>query len=67
MSHTQAQLDALKAAYASGVTKMSYDGKTIEYRSMEELKQAIATVEASLSGNAIARPRRVLLSSRRSC
>lgn len=48
MSFTQTQLDALREAYASGVTEVSYDGKTVKYRTLAELAQVIATVEASL-------------------
>ena len=37
MSFSQAQLDALDAAIASGTLRVSYDGKEITYRSMDEL------------------------------
>jgi roadblock/LC7 domain-containing protein len=47
-SFTQAQLTALQEAYASGVTEVTYDGKTVKYRSLTELAQAIATVAAAL-------------------
>lgn len=50
MSYTQAHLDDLRAAYASGATEVSYEGKTIKYRSLKELSQAIAQVEASITG-----------------
>lgn len=46
---TQAQLDAIKRAYASGVTEVSYDGKTTKYRSLIEMRQIIATIEADLA------------------
>ncbi|WIY52452.1 hypothetical protein O9Z70_13440 [Devosia sp. YIM 151766] len=49
---TQAQLVAIKEAYASGITRVSYDGKTTEYRSLAEMKQIIATIEASLAADA---------------
>lgn len=45
---TQSQLDALNAAIASGTLRVTYDGKTIEYRSMAELLQAKSIVERSL-------------------
>lgn len=48
MSYTQTQLDALRAALASGITRVSYDGRTVEYRSMADLERAIATVERGL-------------------
>lgn len=49
---TQGQLDAIKLAYASGVTRVSYDGKTTEYRSLAEMRQIIATIEADLAAQA---------------
>jgi hypothetical protein len=32
----------------SGITEASYDGKTIKYRSLDELLRAIATIERAL-------------------
>ncbi len=49
MSYTTAHRDALKQAIASGVLRLSYDGKTVEYRSMTELKAALNEVEAALA------------------
>lgn len=49
MSYTITQRDALKQAIASGVLRLSYDGKTVEYRSMNELKAALNEVEAGLA------------------
>lgn len=49
MTYTTAQRDALKQAIASGVLRLSYDGKTVEYRSMNELKAALNEVEAVLA------------------
>lgn len=49
---TQAQLAAIKEAYASGITRVTYDGKTTEYRSLAEMKQIIATIEAELAAEA---------------
>ena len=46
---TQDQLDAIRLAYVSGVTRVSYDGKTTEYRSLDEMRQIIATIEADLA------------------
>jgi hypothetical protein len=55
VTYTTAQLTALKEAYASGVTEVTYDGKTIKYRSLAELAQAIATVQASVAPQTITR------------
>lgn len=49
MTYTTAQRDALKQAIASGVLRLSYEGKTVEYRSMGELKAALAEVEQGLA------------------
>lgn len=45
---TQAQLDALRAAYASGATRVTIDGRTVEYRSLSDLAAAISRVERDL-------------------
>lgn len=65
MAFTQSQLDALKAAYASGTTRVTYEGKTIEYRSLAEMEKVMAKIEAEVVGVEKTRVRRVLLSSRR--
>ena len=48
MSYTQTQLDALDAAMASGALRVTYDGKTTEYRSIDELVRARAIVLKAL-------------------
>ncbi len=50
MAYTEAQRDALRKALASGERRVTYDGKTVEYRSIAELKEALAEVEAALAG-----------------
>lgn len=49
MTYTVAQRDALRQAIASGVLRLAYDGKSVEYRSMAELKAALNEVEAGLA------------------
>lgn len=49
MTYTTSQRDALRQAIASGVLRLSYDGKTVEYRSLVDLKAALAEVEQSLA------------------
>lgn len=46
--HTEAQREALREAIASGVLRVSYDGRTVEYRSLAELRAALREVEAAL-------------------
>lgn len=49
MAWTQAELDALKRAYASGTTRVSYEGKTVEYDSGAALLERIRMIEAEVS------------------
>ncbi len=49
MTYSIQQRDALRQAIASGVLRLTYDGKTVEYRSMQELKNALAEVENGLA------------------
>ena len=37
MAYTQTQLDALDVAIAEGVLTVSYDGRTVTYRSLNEM------------------------------
>jgi hypothetical protein len=41
-------LDQLRIAYATGARSIAYEGKTITYGSMEEMRAAIASLEAQL-------------------
>lgn len=38
----------LREAIASGVLRVTYDGRTVEYRTLAELQAALRTVEAPL-------------------
>lgn len=49
--YTLTQLVAIKEAYASGITRVSYDGKSTEYRSLAEMREIIATIEAALAAD----------------
>ena len=46
--YTDAHRDALREAIASGVLRVSYDGRTVEYRSLADLRAALREVEAAL-------------------
>ena len=37
MAFSQAQLDAIEAGIAAGVTTVSYEGKNVSYRSLDEM------------------------------
>ena len=52
MAYTQTQLDALDAAIAEGVLTVSYDGRTVTYRSLQEMKSIRATIFESLEADA---------------
>ena len=65
MTYTPEHLQALREALASGEHRVTYEGKSIEYRSVADLKAAIAEVEASIardSGSQKARQIRVTTS-----
>lgn len=49
MSYTETQLDALRRALATGERRVTFADKTVEYRSVEELRAAIRDVEAALA------------------
>lgn len=57
MAFTQAELDALKRAYAAGTLSMSYDGKTVTYGNAADLLSRIRVIEAEMAAGAgTARP-----------
>ncbi|MBF0401390.1 MAG: hypothetical protein HQL80_06595 [Magnetococcales bacterium] len=49
MSFTQAELDALKEAYAAGALRVTHEGKTVEYGSESDLLRRIRVVEKDLA------------------
>ncbi|WP_298195625.1 hypothetical protein [Novosphingobium sp.] len=52
MSFIQGQLDNLEAMIASGVLRSEYDGKRIEYRSLDELIRARDMARAQVQSTA---------------
>jgi len=46
--YSHEQLDALQAALAKGEHRVTFEGKSVEYRSIAELKSAIQEVESDL-------------------
>ena len=58
MTHTPEHLLALREALASGEHRVIYEGKSIEYRSVADLKAAIAEVEARIARESGARKSR---------
>lgn len=53
-TYTPAQLQALRDALAKGERRVSFGDKTVEYRSVEELKIALREVETALHKDAVA-------------
>ncbi|HRJ61688.1 MAG TPA: hypothetical protein PKZ99_10975 [Azospirillaceae bacterium] len=50
MPFTQADIDALKEAVASGVLTATYaDGRSVTYRSLKEMKETLAMMEAEVA------------------
>jgi hypothetical protein len=56
MAWTENELSALSRAYASGTLRVSYDGKSIEYGSADDLLARIRRLEADLA-DAAGRPK----------
>lgn len=48
MPWTQSELDALKTAYASGTTRVTFEGRTVEYDTGAALLARIRTMEAEV-------------------
>ena len=49
--YTDQQLQALRDALANGVRRVRFGDREIEYRTIDELKQAIAAAEADVAKN----------------
>jgi hypothetical protein len=66
MPWTEAELDALKRAYAAGALRVSYEARSVEYGSAADLLSRIRIIEtemAALSGKGA--PKRSLASFRK--
>jgi hypothetical protein len=48
VAELEARLDALKAQRDSAVARVSYDGRSVEYRGTTEIARAIADLEREL-------------------
>lgn len=56
---TETELAALRRAYASGTLRVSYDGRSVEYGSAEDLLRRIRLIEGELAAvSGKPRPRR---------
>jgi len=64
MAYTQTQLDDLRAAIAEGVTKVAANGRTVEYRSLDEMRKLERIMSEELE-QSTRRPERIYYSFRR--
>ncbi len=48
ITELQSLLEALKTQRASGIARVSYDGKTVEYRGDSEIAAAIQSLESEI-------------------
>lgn len=66
MAYTQAQIDALKAAMASGVLTVRHGDTSTTFRSISEMQKVLAQMEADVAGTT-SRPRRTVSSFGNGC
>ena len=57
LTDLQSRREALLASRSSGVARVTYDGKTVEYRSLAEIDRAIEALEREI---AVAEGRRIV-------
>lgn len=51
MAFQQSDIDTLKAAIATGAREVAYaDGRRVSYRTLPEMKQTLAMIEAEVAG-----------------
>lgn len=53
----QAAVSALRLALVSGTLRVTYDGRTVEYRSFAEMKAALRYAEDAIAGPAASQRR----------
>jgi hypothetical protein len=52
MTWTETEREALKAAYAYGTLRVSYDGRTVEYGAQADLIRCIRVIERGIAATA---------------
>ena len=61
MTYTEDQMRALREALTSGVLTVSYDGKSVTYRSVDEIKTALTKIENARARDAGRQVRQIRL------
>jgi hypothetical protein len=56
MAVTQAEIDHLRSVIVSGEKSASYDGRSVNYRDLDELRSLLASMEAELAAGVISAP-----------
>jgi hypothetical protein len=51
---TETELAALRRAFSSGTLRVSYDGRTVEYGSADDLLKRIRTIEREMAATSSA-------------
>jgi len=59
MAWTSADVAKLKKAIASGATEVRYADRTVRYRTLQEMRETLAMIEAEASGRTRTRMIRV--------
>lgn len=64
LAELQARLDALEKQKDSGVARVTFDGRSVEYRGQNEIQNAISDLNRRIAAAAGAKPvRRLVVSS----
>ncbi|MCA1337363.1 phage head-tail joining protein [Pseudooceanicola marinus] len=56
MSYNLDQVDALRAAIAKGVTRVSMDGEEVQYASLADMRRQLQQMEAEIAGRPVTGP-----------
>lgn len=59
-----ARVEQLEDMIAGGVLRATYEGHTLEYRSMSELRQALSYAKGKAAGYSASRPRAAFTAAR---
>lgn len=63
--YTQSQLDRLNESISLGALRVTYEDRTVEYRSLEDMNKLRREMEAELGAGRCPQSRRILPSTRK--